>query len=75
MTQPYERYSAVLRAREFLLELADTALTPRLPSKIRNNARWLLKHFPGAADMSVAADACPSVFAKRMFGDTSPPGT
>ena len=62
MTLPIERSWAVDNAREFLRSLLDPKLTPRVPAKIRQEARWCLKHFPNELDMARARDLCPSVF-------------
>lgn len=46
MTLPYERTNAIKSARIFLQDLLIPAKTPRVPRKIRMEARWVLKHFP-----------------------------
>lgn len=46
MTLPFERTAAVLNTREFLLSLLDPKQTPRVPKKVRHQARQLLKHYP-----------------------------
>lgn len=46
MTLPFERTAAVLNTREFLLSLLDAKQTPRVPMKVRHEARRLLKHYP-----------------------------
>jgi len=62
MTLPDERYRAVRRAEQFLKDLCDPAKTPRVPRAIRAQASSILRHYPGAWDMDVAAHSCPSVF-------------
>src|SRR5690606_35896232 len=48
MTLPYERTRAVVQTYEFLVELSiDTSLS----SDIRRDALFLLRHFPGEADV------------------------
>jgi hypothetical protein len=47
MTLPSERYNAVRQTRDFLRQLLDLKVTPRVPKNIRNQARALLKHYPG----------------------------
>lgn len=50
MTIPVERTHAVLRTREFLINLLNPKATPRVPRAIRQSARALLKHYPAAWD-------------------------
>ena len=66
MTLPDERYRAVLRTREFLLNLCNPQHTPRIPKIIRDEARWCLRHYPDTMSMQEASDAAPHVFAERM---------
>ena len=48
MTMPHERTRSVLQTRDFLLELArDTSL----PERVRDDARFLLRHYPNRADL------------------------
>ena len=51
MTLPYERRFAVTNARQFLRDLLDPKLTPRVPRSIRKRAGRLLKHYPNEFDM------------------------
>ncbi len=62
MTLPIERTRAVDNARDFMRDLLDSGITPRVPKAIREMARRVLKHFPGSYDLSVAAKAAPSTF-------------
>lgn len=62
MTLPYERYRAVRYTERFLLELCNPKLTPKVPKRIREQARSLLKHYPSSYDMERAGEACPEVF-------------
>ncbi|MES1264336.1 MAG: BPSL0761 family protein [Variovorax sp.] len=63
MTVPEERTEAVLRTRQFLLELADAKVTPRIPLRVRQRAISLLKHLPTGGDLALAAKARPDIFA------------
>ena len=65
MTLPDERYRAVKYAEQFLQRLAGGEY-PRVPKAVREEARSLLRHYPGAWDMQRAADAAPEVFQQRM---------
>ena len=63
MTLPDERYRAVVKTQEFLVEVLNT---PRVPKAIKDNARWCLRHYPSAWDMKRAAENCPDLFQERM---------
>ncbi len=63
MTLPDERYRAVIQTQRFLLELLTT---PRIPKKIKDQARACLRHYPSEWDMERASDGSPDVFQKRM---------
>jgi hypothetical protein len=63
MTLPDERYRAVIQTQKFLEELLTT---PRIPKKIKDDARWCLRHYPNEWDMKAAARYTPSVFAEKM---------
>jgi hypothetical protein len=66
MTLPDERYRAVLHTKMFLLELCDTGKTPRIPKEIRQQARWLLRHYPDSYSMDIACTSAPDVFQKNI---------
>ena len=63
MTLPDERYRAVMQTIQFLTDLCNT---PRVPKTIKEQARYLLRHYPSAWDMKRAAENCPDVFAEKM---------
>lgn len=63
MTLPDERYRAVIRTQELLVEILNT---PRVPKSIKEGAKYCLRHYPSAWDMKRAAENCPDVFAERM---------
>jgi hypothetical protein len=54
MTLPRERTSAVIRARAFLLRLCTPAGDGfnRVPREVREEARRILRHYPGSFDLS-----------------------
>lgn len=62
MTLPFERTNALLNARRFLRDLLDAKATPRVPKEIRQEAKWILKHYPSEYDLEKAAKKCPEVF-------------
>lgn len=53
MTIPIERSRAIRQTREFLRALLDPKRTPRVPSKIRQEAYWCLRHFPSDLDINL----------------------
>ena len=63
MTMPDERFRAVVKTREFLLEILTT---PRVPKNIKEGARWCLRHYPTDWDMQRTALQAPDVFQERM---------
>ena len=46
MTLPDERLNALRESKAFLYRLLDPKITPRVPSEIRKEASYLLKHYP-----------------------------
>ena len=46
MSTPQEEAYAIVRVREFLLELLDPSKTPRVPRYIRERVHRLVKHYP-----------------------------
>lgn len=66
MTLPDERYRAVMNTRIFLHELLNPEKTPRVPKDVRENAHWLLRHYPSDAELQQAAEGAPHIFQKEM---------
>jgi len=46
----------------FLRDLCNPQATPKVPRKIRDRARSLLKHYPLSCEMDIAAEQAPDVF-------------
>jgi hypothetical protein len=65
MTLPDERYRAVKHAEQFLSRLAGGHYA-RVPKAVREEARALLRHYPGSWDMNRVAQASPEVFQEQM---------
>ena len=63
MTLPDERYRAIVQTEKFLRESLST---PRIPKKIKDDARWCLRHYPNEWELKRAAEKAPDVFAQRM---------
>ena len=66
MTLPDERYRAVRMAQDFLRDLLDPKVTPRVPKDIRSQAARVLRHYPTAYDLDAAARGAPEVFTKHL---------
>lgn len=64
MTVGEERYSAVLKARQFLRDLLDPKKHPKVPKKTRTEAYWVLRHFPHEYDMDMARTKAPKVWGR-----------
>lgn len=56
MTLPDERRKAVLRTEQFLIDLLNPKVTPKVPSEIRKRAYQCLKHYPREFDWLRALD-------------------
>ena len=66
MTLPDERFRAVFRTAEFLAELTDPSVTPKIPKKIRDDARWCLRHYPTYYDLKDLEQAAPHIVQEQM---------
>ena len=62
MTLPDERRLAVIRTEQFLKDLMDPKVTPRVPRAIRQQAYRCLKHFPSEYYMDRAREMAPTIF-------------
>lgn len=71
MTVPVERTNAVIWTEQFLVDLMDPKVTPRVPKTIRDQARRLLRHYPSKYEMDVIANREDGVDEKiklKIFG-------
>ena len=62
MTLPDERYSAVFRTAQFMLDLQRRE---DIPEDVRQAARGLLRHYPTYYDLQRIAEAVPEVMIER----------
>jgi len=46
MTLPHEEALAIAKVRQFMYELLDPKVTPKVPRAIRQRARRIMKHYP-----------------------------
>lgn len=66
MTLPDERYRAIQRTEQFLVDLCNSTSTPRVPKAIRAQARSLLRHYPSKWDLDRLTEAAPDIIAKQL---------
>jgi len=62
MTLPDERFRSIKYAQDFLRDLLDPKVTPKIPKHIRKRAYSILKHFPHQYEMEQAAKVLPDIF-------------
>ena len=66
MTLPDERYRALKWAERFLQDLQDPQKTPRVPKRVRMEARAVLRHYPGTYYIEELARARPDIITAEM---------
>ena len=66
MTLPDERYQSLKWAESFLNDLLDPQKTPRVPKRIRSEARSILRHYPGAYYIDEIARRNPDLITPKM---------
>jgi hypothetical protein len=70
MTLPRERYYALVNTRRFLTDLLDPKKTPKVPSSVRKEAYYCLKHYPWDMHLEKLSDKVP-----ELFGEDEQSGT
>jgi len=66
MTLPDERYRAIKWAEQFLQDLCDPSRTPRVPKAVRQQARSVLRHYPGTYYIEELARRSPEIITPQM---------
>ena len=66
MTLPDERYRAMRHTRQFLIDLCDRTVTPKIPRALRLEAYNLLRHYPSDYDLDRLAEKAPDVIIREM---------
>lgn len=61
MSLPDERYRALIYARDFMVDLLNPKVTPRVPLYVRKRARYTVKHFPTEYEIEELARRCPKL--------------
>ena len=66
VTLPDERYRAIKWAERFLQDLQDPSKTPRVPKRVRMEARAVLRHYPGTYYIEELARRAPDIITAEM---------
>jgi len=66
VTLPDERYRAIQQTRQFLQDLQDRTIYPRVPRAVRAEAYRLLRHYPGSYDLDRLSEKAPDVIIKEL---------
>jgi hypothetical protein len=67
MTMPDERYRAMVEGLKLIEDLLIPQVTPRVPSNIRERARWIMRHHPSAYELGRLADHAPNMLSTKDF--------
>ena len=67
MTMPDERYRAMVEGLKLIEDLLIPQVTPRVPSNIRERARWVMRHYPNAGEIERLADTAPHLLSTKDF--------
>jgi hypothetical protein len=66
MTLPDERYRSIRQTGQFLRDLQDRTIYPRVPRAVRAEAYRLLRHYPTEYDLERLAEKSPNVIIREM---------
>lgn len=61
ITLPNERTNALLRTRQFLLDMYDPKKRPKTVGELKLRLRSCLKHYPGTWEIRQLAEQCPGI--------------
>jgi hypothetical protein len=64
---PDERYRALVEGMKLIEDLLIPHVTPRVPTHIRERARWVMRHYPSQHDLEVLAEKAPNYFALKDY--------
>lgn len=67
MTMPDERYRAMVEGLKLIQDLLIPQVTPRVPSDVRERARWVMRHHPSAYELDQLARAAPNLLATKDY--------
>lgn len=66
MSLPCEKINAVLKTKDFLINLLNPKETPKVPKIVREMARDLLKHYPWSTDEIIIKSNLRSKYAGKI---------
>ena len=66
MTLPDERYRAIRQTRQFLIDLQDRTVYPKVPRAVRAEAYRMLRHYPSDYDLERLSEKSPDVIIQKM---------
>lgn len=67
MTMPDERYRAMVEGLKLIEDLLIPQVTPRVPSDVRERARWVMRHYPSAYELTQLARRSPDMLSTSDF--------
>ena len=67
MTMPDERYRAMVECLKLIEDLVIPQVTPRVPTAIRERARWVMRHHPNAHELEQLARRSPDMLSTKDF--------
>jgi hypothetical protein len=67
MTMPDERYRAMVEGLKLIQDLLIPAVTPRVPTQIRERARWIMRHHPSAYELTQLSRHIPEMLSTKDF--------
>jgi hypothetical protein len=67
MTMPDERYRAMVECLKLIEDLVIPQVTPRVPTAIRERARWVMRHHPSAYELEQLARRAPDMLSTKDF--------
>lgn len=67
MTMPDERYRAMVEGLKLIQDLLIPQVTPRVPSDVRERARWVMRHHPSAYELDQLARAAPNLLTTKDY--------
>lgn len=71
MTMPDERYRAMVEGLKLIQDLLIPHVTPRVPTHIRERARWVMRHHPSSGELEQLARAAPNLLATKDYNGTT----
>lgn len=67
MTMPDERYRAMVEGLKLIEDLLIPHATPRVPTNIRERARWIMRHHPSTYDLTQLARHAPEMLSTKDY--------